>query len=194
MWIIVVSPSLLIKKTQIHTTLISIILWQTFWTVHWSAQQLIIRTMFTRQVFLSLCQYYTRKLMVTDIRNGDRLYIGSRHLYMSDWFGMGPQILKKVLQLHCTIESILTGCITAWYRKGTTEGSANGTVHHWGQASCHPGPLYQVVSEEGRKNSSHPSHRLFSLLPHGKRYRSAKSRSKRLLNSFYPQAIRLLNI
>ena len=44
------------------------------------------------------------------------------------------------------------------------------------------------------KDSSHPSHRLFALLQHGKRYRSAKSRSKRLLNSFYPQAIRLLNI
>ena len=43
------------------------------------------------------------------------------------------------------------------------------------------------------KDSSHPSHRLFSLLLHGKRYRSTKSRSKRLLNSFYPQAIRLLN-
>jgi hypothetical protein len=42
--------------------------------------------------------------------------------------------------------------------------------------------------------SSHPSHRLFSLLPHGKEYRSTKSRSKRLLNIFYPQAIRLLNI
>uniref|UniRef100_A0A8C7HJ22 Cartilage associated protein n=1 Tax=Oncorhynchus kisutch TaxID=8019 RepID=A0A8C7HJ22_ONCKI len=43
------------------------------------------------------------------------------------------------------------------------------------------------------KHSSHPSYRLFSLLPHSKWYRSAKSRSKRLLNSFYPQAIRLLN-
>jgi hypothetical protein len=44
------------------------------------------------------------------------------------------------------------------------------------------------------KDSSHPSHRWFSLLPHGKLYRGAKSRSKRLLNSFYTQAIRLLNI
>ena len=43
------------------------------------------------------------------------------------------------------------------------------------------------------KDPSHPSHRLFSLLPHGKRYRNAKSRTKRLLNSFYPQAISLLN-
>ena len=52
-----------------------------------------------------------------------------------------------------------------------------------------------VVSEEGPKNCQglHPSHRLFSLLPHGKRYRRTKSRSKRHLNSFYPQAIRLLN-
>ena len=28
-------------------------------------------------------------------------------------FGMGPQILKMFYR--CTIESILTGCITAWY-------------------------------------------------------------------------------
>ena len=33
-------------------------------------------------------------------------------------------------------------------------------------------------------DSSHPSHSLFSLLPHGKRYRITKYRSKRLLNSF----------
>ena len=31
-----------------------------------------------------------------------------------------------------------------------TEGSVNGTVHHWGKADCHPGPLHQAVSEEGR--------------------------------------------
>jgi hypothetical protein len=36
------------------------------------------------------------------------------------------------------------------------------------------------------KDYSHPSQGLLSLLPHGKRYRRAKSRSKRLLNSFYP--------
>jgi hypothetical protein len=43
------------------------------------------------------------------------------------------------------------------------------------------------------KDSRHINHRLFSLLPHGKQYQSAKSMSKRLLNSFYPQTIRLLN-
>jgi hypothetical protein len=34
---------------------------------------------------------------------------------------------------------------------------------------------------------------LFSVLPHSKRYWSAKSGTRRLLNSFYPQTIRLLN-
>jgi hypothetical protein len=43
------------------------------------------------------------------------------------------------------------------------------------------------------KDSNHPSHRLFSLLPHGKRYRCIKSDTNRLWNSFYPQAIRLIN-
>ena len=43
------------------------------------------------------------------------------------------------------------------------------------------------------KDPSHPSRRLFSLLPYGKQYRIAKSRTKRLFNSFYPQAIRLQN-
>jgi hypothetical protein len=33
-------------------------------------------------------------------------------------FGMGPQILKELDS--CTIGSILTGCITAWYGKCTT--------------------------------------------------------------------------
>uniref|UniRef100_A0A674B018 Kit ligand n=1 Tax=Salmo trutta TaxID=8032 RepID=A0A674B018_SALTR len=35
--------------------------------------------------------------------------------------------------------------------QGTTESSAYGPVHHWGQAPCHPGPLYQAVSEEAPK-------------------------------------------
>jgi hypothetical protein len=26
--------------------------------------------------------------------------------------------------------------------QGSTEGIAHGAVHHWGQASCHPGPIY----------------------------------------------------
>ncbi len=43
------------------------------------------------------------------------------------------------------------------------------------------------------KDSSHPSHRLLSLLPSGRRLRSIRSRTSRLRDSFYPQAIRLMN-
>jgi hypothetical protein len=34
-------------------------------------------------------------------------------LWRLNRFGLGPQILKKFYS--CTIESILTGCITVWY-------------------------------------------------------------------------------
>ena len=116
-------------------------------------------------------------------------------------FGMGPQILKRFYS--CTIKSILTGYITAWYgncsasdRKALQRvvrtaqyitGAKLPAIQDLYTRRCQRKALKIV------KDPSHPSHRLFSLLPHGKRYRSAKSRTKRLLNSFYPQAIRLLN-
>ena len=116
-------------------------------------------------------------------------------------FGMGPQILKRFYS--CTIESILTGCITAWYGNCSASdvkalqrivrvaqyitGARLPAIQDLYNRRC------QRKAQKIVRDSSHPSHRLISLLPHGKRYRSAKSRTKRLLNSFYPQAIRLLN-
>ena len=43
------------------------------------------------------------------------------------------------------------------------------------------------------KDPTHPAHKLFSLLPSGKRYCSMRCRTTRLGNSFIPQAIRLIN-
>ncbi|KAF7649075.1 hypothetical protein LDENG_00147890 [Lucifuga dentata] len=43
------------------------------------------------------------------------------------------------------------------------------------------------------KDPHHPSHSLFSLLPSGKRYRSICCRSSRMLNRFFPQAVRMVN-
>ena len=116
-------------------------------------------------------------------------------------FGMGPQILKKLYS--CTIESILTGCITAWYGNCSASNcKALQRVLHTSQyitGAKLPAiqDLYnrrcQRKTLKIAKDSSHPSHRLFSLPLYGKRFRTAKSRSKRLPNSFYPQAIRLLN-
>jgi hypothetical protein len=94
----------------------------------------------------------------------------------------------------CTIKSILTGCITAWY------GNCSASDHKALQCGAY-GPVHPAIQDlytrrcqrnalKSVKDSSHPCHRLFSLLPHNKRYRSGKSRTKMLLNSFYPQAIR----
>uniref|UniRef100_A0A4W5KKS1 Reverse transcriptase domain-containing protein n=1 Tax=Hucho hucho TaxID=62062 RepID=A0A4W5KKS1_9TELE len=122
------------------------------------------------------------------------------HLRRLKRFGMG-QILKRFYS--CNIDSILTGCITAWYCNcSASDRKALQRVVRTAQyitGAKLPAILDLYTRRCQRKalkivkDPSHPSHRLFSLLPHGKRYRSTKSRTKRLLNSFYPQAIRLLN-
>ena len=105
-------------------------------------------------------------------------------------FGMGPQIPKKFYS--CTIESILTRCITAWYgncsasdRKGLQRVVCM-AQYITGTKLPASQDLYnrrcQRKAHKIVRDSSHPSHRQFSLLPHGKRYQRAKSRTKRLLN------------
>jgi hypothetical protein len=115
-------------------------------------------------------------------------------------FGMVPQILKRFYR--CIIESILTGSITAWY--GNCSASVRKALQRVVRTAQYiTGAKLPAIQDlyirrcqrkalKIVKYSGHHSYRLFSLLPHGKRYRSAKSRSKSL-NSFYPQAIRFLN-
>ena len=113
-------------------------------------------------------------------------------------FGMNSVILTNFYR--CTIESILTGCITVWY------------------VSCTDRDLRSVVRSAefitGRKlpalldtyhtrclrkagwilrDCYHPSFSLFTPLPSGRQYRSIRSRTRRLDYSFFPRAIRLLN-
>uniref|UniRef100_A0A673ZIN4 Alkylated DNA repair protein AlkB homologue 8 N-terminal domain-containing protein n=1 Tax=Salmo trutta TaxID=8032 RepID=A0A673ZIN4_SALTR len=108
-------------------------------------------------------------------------------------YGMGPQILKRFYS--CTIESILTGCITAW--NGNCSASDRKALQRVVRMAQYitgaklPAiqDLYTMWCQRKTlkivKDSSHPSHRLLSLLPHGKRYWSAKSRFKRLLPPSY---------
>ena len=107
---------------------------------------------------------------------------------------MGPQILKKFYS--CTIKSILTGCITALY--GNCSASDHNALQRVVRTAQYiTGAKLPAIQDlytrqcqrqalKIVKDSGHPSHRLFSLLPHGKRYWSAKSRSKMLLNSLSP--------
>ena len=64
----------------------------------------------------------------------------------------GSSAPQKVLQLHHRENHCLVWQLLGLRPQGTTERSENGPVHHCGQASCHPGPLYQAVSGEGPKN------------------------------------------
>ena len=110
-------------------------------------------------------------------------------------FSIGPQILKRFYS--CTIESILMGYITAWYGNCSAsdlkalQRAVRTAQYITGAKLLAIQDLYtrrcQRKALKRVKDSSHPSHRLFSLLPHGKWYRRAKSRSKRLLNSYYPK-------
>ena len=116
-------------------------------------------------------------------------------------FGIGPKILKRFYS--CTIESILTGGITTWYCNclASDRKALQRVVRTAQDITGAKLPAFQDLynrrcqkkAHKIVRDASHPSYRLFSLLPHGKRFRSAKSRTKRLLNSFYPQDIRLLN-
>jgi hypothetical protein len=117
-------------------------------------------------------------------------------------FGMGPPILKTFYS--CTIESILTGCITAWYgnclasdRKALQRVVCTAQYITGAKLPAIQDLYNQAVSEEGPKNCQTP---VTQVIDCSLCYRMAsgtrapKSRSKRLLNSFYPQAIRQLNI
>ncbi|KAM9402139.1 uncharacterized protein ACWYII_029367 isoform 1-T2 [Salvelinus alpinus] len=53
----------------------------------------------------------------------------------------------------CTIESILSGCITAWYGNCSAHNRKSEfcTTHHRGQTTCPPRHLQHPMSQEGQK-------------------------------------------
>ncbi len=102
-----------------------------------------------------------------------------------------------------TIESVLTSCITVWYGNcsAADRKTLQRTVNTAAKIIGAPLPsildifLTRCSSKATSivKDPTHPSHSLFQLLPSGRRYRSIRARSTRLLNSFFPQAVRALN-
>ncbi len=102
-----------------------------------------------------------------------------------------------------TIESVLTSCITVWY--GNCSAADRKTLQRTVNTAAKiiGAPLPSILdiflawcsskTNSIGKDPTHPSHSLFQLLPSGRRYRSIRARSARLLNSFFPQAVRALN-
>ncbi|KAI3356766.1 hypothetical protein L3Q82_003444 [Scortum barcoo] len=98
----------------------------------------------------------------------------------------------------CTIESILTSCITVWY--GSCSAADRKALQRVVKAAQRiaGAPLPSIediyrkrcLKRAGKiiKDSSHPAHRLFTLLPSGKRYRSARTKTtsyKRNVHNLY---------
>ncbi|GAA6107150.1 piezo-type mechanosensitive ion channel component 1-like, partial [Tachysurus ichikawai] len=102
-----------------------------------------------------------------------------------------------------TIESILSSCITVWFGNCTI--SNRKTLQRIVRTAekiigvSLPSIMDTYTTRRIRKANSivddptHPSHKLFTLLPSGKRYRSIRALTTRLCDSFFLQAIRLLN-
>ncbi len=114
---------------------------------------------------------------------------------------LSPHILLNFYR--CTIESILTNCITVWYGNCTvSDQKALQRVVKTAQYTTGVGlPSIKDVYHKRClrrvrsiiKDSSHPNHRLFTPLPSGRCYRSLRCRTSRLRNSFFPSSVSLLN-
>ncbi len=116
-------------------------------------------------------------------------------------FRVSPTILKTFYS--GTIESVLTQCISVWYGNSSSQdckalqrvvrlaerisGSALPSLQDIYLKRCRSRAVKII------KDSNHPSNCLFTLLPSGKRFRSLMAKTERLMRSFFPQAIRLLN-
>ncbi len=95
-----------------------------------------------------------------------------------------------------TIESVLTSCITVWYGNcsAADRKTLQRTVNTAAKIISAPLPsildifLTRCSSKANSivKDHTHPSHSLLQLLPSGRRYRSIRACSARLLNSVFP--------
>ncbi len=116
-------------------------------------------------------------------------------------FNLPQELLKQFY--FAIIESVLCTSITVWFSSATksdlrrlrrvvrTAERIVGTTLPTLQELY----LSRVSKRAGKitLDPSHPAHSLFELLPSGRRYRALSTRTTRHRNSFFPQAIHLMN-
>ncbi len=116
-------------------------------------------------------------------------------------FNLPQELLKQFYS--AVIESVLCTSITVWFGSATKSGirRLQRTVRTAKRIIGAPLPtLQELYLSRVRKRAqkitldpSHPSHPLFELLPSGRRYRAPITRTARHKNSFFHQAIHLMN-
>lgn len=109
-------------------------------------------------------------------------------------FGMDARILSNFYR--CTIESILTGCVTAWHGSYTSNDrkALQRVIKTAERITGSDLPSMQYLHNERCRrrtkriisDPSHPGHRLFSKLPSGRRLRSIQTKTNRFRDSFFP--------
>ncbi len=116
-------------------------------------------------------------------------------------FNLTQELLKQFYS--AIFESVLCTSITVWFSSATksdlrrlrrvvrTAERIIGTTLPTLQELY----LSRVSKRAGKitLDPSHPAHSLFELLPSGRRYRALRTRTTRHRNSFFPQAIHLMN-
>uniref|UniRef100_A0A9J7YVU8 Reverse transcriptase domain-containing protein n=1 Tax=Cyprinus carpio carpio TaxID=630221 RepID=A0A9J7YVU8_CYPCA len=116
-------------------------------------------------------------------------------------FNLPQELLKQFYS--AVIESVLCTSITVWFGSATKSDIRilQRTVRTAEIIIDTPLPtLQELYTSRVRKRAqkitldpSHPSYPLFELLPSGRRFRAANTRTVRHKNSFFPQAIYLMN-
>ncbi|GAA6231470.1 uncharacterized protein LOC109141784 [Lates japonicus] len=113
---------------------------------------------------------------------------------------LGSSVLTSY---RCVVESVLSSCIIVWH--GSCSAAEKKALHRVvkaaqrtvGRSLSTTTDIYTARCRKRAacilKDPTHPAHALFSPLPSGRRLRSIKSRTTRLRNSFFPEAVRLLN-
>uniref|UniRef100_A0A9J8B7E4 Reverse transcriptase domain-containing protein n=1 Tax=Cyprinus carpio carpio TaxID=630221 RepID=A0A9J8B7E4_CYPCA len=116
-------------------------------------------------------------------------------------FNLPQELLKQFYS--AIIESVLCTSVTVWFSSAsksdlrrlqrvvrTAERIIGTTL-----PSIQELYLSRVSKRAGKitLDPSHPAHPLFELLPSGRRYRALSTRTTRHRNSFFPQAIHLMN-
>ena len=116
-------------------------------------------------------------------------------------FKVSPSILRTFYS--AAMESVLTGCISAWYGSCTAQNRAalQRALRSAEQSirltlptlECTYSKRVRARARKIRQDASHPDAGLFTLLQSGRRLRCLKARTERLRRSFFLQAVRLLN-
>jgi hypothetical protein len=116
-------------------------------------------------------------------------------------FGVSQPILAQFYR--AVVESVLTFSVTVWYG-GATEhdkhllDSVVKTASHL--VGCQLPSVSSIYESRVSKraaniirDTTHPANHLFQLLPSGRRYRTIRAKTNRQRDSFFHEAVRILN-